>query len=57
MKLLLALSAGLMLSLFALGCDAVKPREPKQVTDPVMQGPKYGDTKLNTIEPREDAGK
>jgi hypothetical protein len=49
MKLLLAVSAGIVIGMVALGCDAMKAREPKQASDPVAQPTKYGDTKLDTM--------
>jgi hypothetical protein len=55
MKLLLAMFAGVVVVNAAVGCDAVKAREPKQAGDPVVQAPKYGDTKVDTL-PSGDAG-
>jgi len=41
----------------ALGCDAMKAKEPKQAQDPTIQAPKYGDTKVDTLAAPDDAGK
>jgi hypothetical protein len=54
MKLLLAVLGGVVIG--NLGCDAVKAKEPKQASDPVVQAPKYGDTKLAPMEPGDDGG-
>jgi hypothetical protein len=54
MKLLLLVSLGVSLAA-AVGCDAMKAREPKQASDPVVQTPRYGDTKVNPL-PGDDAG-
>jgi hypothetical protein len=56
MKLLLLVSVGVSLAAAAVGCDDMKAREPKQATDPVVQTPKDGDTKLNSLDPGDDAG-
>ncbi len=57
MRLFLAISAGIVMGTAALGCDAVKAREPKQASDPAAQTPKYGDTKLAPVDPGgDDAG-
>jgi hypothetical protein len=56
MRLILSVSAGILMVTAALGCEAVKSREPKQASDPVVQSPKYGDTKLNALDPGDDAG-
>jgi hypothetical protein len=56
MKLLLAVFAGVVVVNVAMGCDAMKAREPKQAGDPVVQTPKYGDTKLEHLGSAEDGG-
>jgi hypothetical protein len=55
MKLLLAVFAGVVVVNVAMGC-AVKAREPKQASDPVVGTPKYGDTKLETLGSAQDGG-
>jgi hypothetical protein len=40
----------LVLGMLVLGCDAVKPREPKQAQDPTLRSPKYGNIQVD-IEP------
>jgi hypothetical protein len=56
MKLLFAVSAGVVIGTVVMGCDAVKAREPKQASDPVAQPQKYGDTKLTPMDPGGDDG-
>jgi hypothetical protein len=50
MKLIVRASGGILLVMFALGCDAVQPREPKQAQDPTIPSPKYGSVQVD-IEP------
>jgi hypothetical protein len=56
MKLIQVVCAGVVLGTVVLGCDAVKAKEPKQASDPVVAAPKYGDQKLAPIDPGEDGG-
>ena len=50
MRVIVRASSFLVLAMFALGCDAVKPREPKQAQDPTIRSPKYGNIQVD-IEP------
>ena len=56
MKVIQTVCAGVVLGTVLLGCDAVKAKEPKQASDPVVATPKYGDQKLSPMDPGEDAG-
>ncbi len=50
MKLLLIASSGLLLlAIQASTCEAIKPTEPKQATEPTVRTQKYGDTKVESL--------
>jgi hypothetical protein len=54
---LVSLATGtLLLVSFAIGCDAVRQREPKQAQDPVVQAPKYGNMKVDGLQQGEADG-